>query len=355
MRIDQKSFSKRLINWYLHNKRELPWRETTDPYFIWLSEIILQQTRVEQGLPYYLNFADKYPTVFDLANAPEVEVLRMWQGLGYYSRARNLHACAKQVVEEYNGKFPADYNKLKSLKGIGEYTASAIGSFAFGLPTPVLDGNVFRVIARLFGINDDIANPKSKKSFYGVLDQLIPESDPGNFNQGMMEFGATHCTPKNPNCESCIFSTECIANQTDQQNQLPVKLKKVKVRKRTFNYLVIVSEQGVYMKQRGPKDIWEGLFDFPLLESETFSLESALKKEQLKNLILLDQSEPYKHILTHQRINAVFWVVQLSDFGPFEEILGDMKAYNENEMLNLPKPKLVDNYLKEHFFSLHLI
>ncbi len=355
LNINQSAFSKKLIRWYHLNKRELPWRDSSDPYHIWLSEIILQQTRVDQGLPYYLKFTEQYPSIFDLANAPEVEVLRLWQGLGYYSRARNLHQCAKTVVEKYNGVFPADIKTLKSLKGIGDYTAAAIGSIAFKIPEPVIDGNVFRVIARYFDINEDISDSKTRGTFQNLLRKLIPAKNPDDFNQGLMEFGALHCTPKKPKCDDCIFSDECIANQLDLQSELPVKTKKVKIKNRSFQYIIFLYQQRIYMKQRTGKDIWEGLFDFHLIEGHKGSLEELFSEKQIESLVILDSSSEYRHVLTHQRINATFVVVEIQDFEPFSELLSEMEAFNENEILNLPKPKLIDNYLKEHFFSLDLI
>jgi len=220
-----KDFSARLVEWYLQNKRELPWRTTKDPYKIWLSEIILQQTRVAQGLPYYLKFIEKYPNVRALANADEQEVLRLWQGLGYYSRARNLHAAAKYVANELGGNFPDSYQKLKQLKGVGDYTAAAIASFAYQEKVAVVDGNVYRVLARLFGIEIDINSNEGKKTFSKLANELITQYQPDLHNQAMMEFGALHCTPANPNCMFCPFTTECEARLTQRQSVLPIKIK----------------------------------------------------------------------------------------------------------------------------------
>jgi A/G-specific adenine glycosylase len=225
---DFQAFSYQILSWYRANPRELPWRGTADPYKIWLSEIILQQTRIAQGTPYYLKFVAAFPTVQDLATASEEEVLRLWQGLGYYSRARNLHACAKSIWFEHGGKFPDTYQKLLLLKGVGSYTASAISSFAFGEAKAVVDGNVFRVLARFFGISTDIASPKAKKEFEGLANQLIPHQNPGEYNQAIMDLGATVCKPRQPICGACPFQQKCMAFGMGQVEQFPVKSKKIK-------------------------------------------------------------------------------------------------------------------------------
>ncbi len=359
LHIKPKSFAKSLIIWYKAHKRELPWRETNDPYLIWISEIILQQTRVNQGLPYYYKFAETFPTVYDLANAPEDKVLRLWQGLGYYSRARNLHACAKMVVDQYDGHFPDEFQSLKKLKGIGDYTAAAIASIAFKKAHPVLDGNVFRVISRIFGLDNDIADPKNKPVFYNILNDLIDKDSPDLFNQGLMEFGALQCLPKNPDCENCIFNSNCVAFKNNLVPQLPVKLKKVKVRTRHLHYLVLVAGGKAFLKQRGIKDIWGGLYDFYLKEGENWNIEDVLynigDEKNSSNFTLIHSSDAYKHILTHQRIMARFHVIQLGSPEMFDHILEDMKGYSKNEIVNLPKPRLIDKYLNEVFFSLDLV
>lgn len=350
------SFSGIIISWYHKNKRDLPWRQTTDPYKIWLSEIILQQTRVIQGLPYYEKFVSTFPTVQDLAAADEQQILRLWQGLGYYSRARNLHACAKMVVESFDGKFPQTAAELKKLKGIGDYTAAAIASFSFREPVPVLDGNVFRVISRYFGITADIADPKNKKEFYPILEEVIDVDRPDAFNQAIMEFGAMHCTPAKPLCLYCELQSACFAFQNQQQNQLPVKIKKVKVRNRYFHYLVLISDGKVYMKERGANDIWQGLHDFHLIENkaEHNSLDELLDESQLTASELIDESAVFKHILTHQRIFARFHVISVRDKKPFADIISTMRGHDFETVSSIPKPKLIDNYLNEVFFSLAL-
>jgi A/G-specific adenine glycosylase len=343
----QENFSSSLISWYQKHLRKLPWRETRDPYKIWLSEIILQQTRVAQGLPYYEKFVEKYPTVFDLAKAPQDEVLRLWQGLGYYSRARNLHACAQQVVEIHNGEFPQEYNSLQSLKGIGKYTGAAIASFAFKKQVPVVDGNVFRVLARYFNIDLNIADAKNFKTFFETAEALIPEDLPDLFNQGMMELGATICTPSNPACLVCPIATGCVARKKGLQRTLPVKEKKIKISKRFFYYLVWEKNNELAMKKRGPKDIWEGLFDFDLIERD-----EQINEEEIRDLItelnpnstVNSISVPIKHILTHQRIEAIFVEIMT------EEIQGHdtnkLHFYSFSQIEELPKPILVNKYLK---------
>lgn len=350
------SFSDILISWYNKNKRELPWRQTKDPYKIWLSEIILQQTRVVQGLPYYEKFVSTFPTVFDLAAADEQKVLRLWQGLGYYSRARNLHACAKTIVESYDGQFPQTAAELKKLKGIGDYTAAAIASFSFKEPVPVLDGNVYRVIARYFGITADIADPKNKKEFYPVLEEVIDVDRPDSFNQAIMEFGAMHCTPAKPLCLYCELQSGCFAFQNQQQFHLPVKTKKVKVRNRYFHYLVLISDYKVYLKERGENDIWQGLHDFYLIEKETeeATVDELLREDQIVACELIDESAVFKHILTHQRIFAKFLVISVKDKKPFAEMISGTKGHDFEAVSSIPKPKLIDNYLNEVFFSLAL-
>jgi A/G-specific adenine glycosylase len=345
------NFSTRLINWYKSNLRNLPWRNTSDPYIIWLSEIILQQTRVKQGLPYFNKFVRQYPTVFDLAKAPEDEVMRLWQGLGYYSRARNLHACAKSVVKDYDGKFPDNYDELLKLKGIGKYTAAAIASFAFGEAVPVVDGNVFRVLARFFDIEDDIAQPKTFTKFFKIANELMPDDQAANFNQAMMELGATVCTPKKFDCGACPIAQDCTARIQHRQSELPIKKKKLKIKNRYLYYLILQSGEKLAMKKRGADDIWQGLFDFDLIEAES-SLSSAdiLKLISMRhsNFEICEISKPIIHILSHQRLEAVF--VELKS--KTENILSDssLKYYTKHEVEQLPKPRLIENYLTNKDF-----
>ena len=261
--------AKELLIWYSDNKRDLPWRMDRNPYKIWLSEIILQQTRVDQGLPYYLKFVEKYPSVHDLASAREDDVLRTWQGLGYYSRARNLHKCAKTIVEIFNGNFPSTKVELMQLPGIGPYTSAAIASIAFGKKEAVIDGNVLRVITRIYGIEDDISNQKTQKEIKTIVDELIPTSQPDQFNQAIMEFGALQCTPKKPGCDICSFRGLCIAQFKGSQMKIPFKSKKNGKRTRFFNYFLIEINENYLLRKRLKKDIWNGLFEFYLIETDS--------------------------------------------------------------------------------------
>ena len=263
------SFSNLLIKWYLQKKRDLPWRNTINPYLIWLSEIMLQQTRVAQGMPYFLSFTTAFPTVFDLAKANEEQVLKLWQGLGYYSRARNLHKTAQFVANELDGIFPDNYKDLLQLKGVGEYTAAAIASFSYNEVIPVVDGNVFRVLSRIFDIETDIAQASAKKEFAALAFELMPKDSPAIFNQAIMEFGALQCVPKSPNCSICVFNESCAALQKKKVDQLPIKSKKLKVRNRYFNYIVASDEnENTIIQKRTSKGIWHNLYEFPLLETE---------------------------------------------------------------------------------------
>lgn len=352
--MESKLFANQLLKWYQHQKRELPWRNTKDPYLIWLSEIILQQTRIIQGLPYFERFVAHYPRVQDLANASEAEVLRLWQGLGYYSRARNLHACAQMIVEQFDGQFPQTYDELLKLKGVGKYTAAAIASFAFDAPHAVVDGNVFRVLSRIFGIADDISNSKSFKVFEEKANELIPNKEAANFNQAIMDFGAIQCTPKKPACALCPFSDQCLAFNQGIIERLPVKSKKVKIRKRHFAYLVFEHNGNYLMKERGAKDIWQGLNDFALLEKqEGISEEQTLNElSNYGEIYLEDVSKEVKHVLTHQHIFARFYRFAVKDLNTFEQLSSAYlsKAYTIDQIKALPKPILVQNYLKEELF-----
>ena len=314
-------FSKNLIQWYLQNKRDLPWRNISDPYTIWLSEIMLQQTRVAQGLPYYLRFIDAFPSVFDLANASEEEVLKLWQGLGYYSRARNLHKTAKQVAFELNGEFPKTYTELLQLKGVGEYTAAAIASFAYNEVVPVVDGNVFRVLSRYFDIETDISLATTKKEFIALAAALIPNYNPALFNQAIMEFGALQCVPKNPDCSSCIFNDSCLALQKKKVALLPVKSKKTKITHRHFNYLVFSDEKkNTLINKRTLKGIWHNLYEFPLIETEKLEDEITVF-EMIKNQVFVKNTiqhiqlynpESIVHKLSHQHLYIKFWKIKVA-------------------------------------------
>ncbi|NNM23182.1 MAG: A/G-specific adenine glycosylase [Flavobacteriaceae bacterium] len=345
-------FSKNLITWYLEFGRSLPWRETKDPYRIWLSEIILQQTRVAQGLPYYLKFIEKFPTIHDLAHAREEEVLKLWQGLGYYSRARNLHHTAKYVAGSLVGIFPNSYGGLVKLKGVGDYTASAIASICFDLPHAVVDGNVYRVLSRIFGIQTPIDSSAGIKEFKALAQELLDSSRPGTFNQALMEFGARHCTPQQPNCEHCPFATSCIALKTQSIKELPIKKGKTKIKKHYFNYIVPIDPNGnTMLEQRKGKGIWQNLFQFPLIETKKVTRLELLTKErdyqQLTSHWEIESLIPFYpkqivHKLSHKELNTQFWVAQLAN--TLE------KGTPSREVHNFPVPILIGNFISE--FSL---
>ncbi len=290
-----------------------------------------------------------FPEIEDLASAPEEKVLRLWQGLGYYSRARNLHTTAKHVAFDLDGNFPNNYSEILKLKGIGPYTAAAIASICFDEPRPVVDGNVFRFASRFFGIADDISKAKSRSVFEKVLQQEIPKKEPGTFNQAMMEFGATVCAPK-PQCESCLFRMDCFAFSTKQQKVLPVKTGKTKVRDRHFHYVVFKHEDKYLLNERVDKDVWSGLFDFFLLEGSLPTEEvlgNVTDRFGLKHSVIEEVSEPMKHILSHQKIYASFYLLTISGEDQNNVIQNSaLKSYSVEEMLNLPKPKLIVNYLQ---------
>ena len=351
-------FAQEIIRWYQKHQRDLPWRKTSDPYYIWLSEIILQQTRVKQGLPYYLNFVEQYPNIEDLAQASEDEVLRLWQGLGYYSRGRNLHYTAKYIVQELNGKFPDDYKSLLKLKGVGKYTAAAIASFAFGEQVAVVDGNVYRVLARYFGVEKDIATTEAAKVFANLAQELIPENDPGTYNQAVMEFGALQCTPKKPDCLFCPIQANCVAFHQGKQSLLPIKNPKIKVKKRYFHYLILSKTNQLYLRKRSNEDIWGGLYDFLLLEEkQLLDFEVLLEKSGLLNfqtqILLKQESETYKHTLTHQKIQAKFYQIELQDNNIPSNWFKkhSLEAYTIQEVKELPKPILIDKFLQKKIFT----
>ena len=347
------SFSEIILSWYRENKRDLPWRDTLDPYSIWLSEIILQQTRVAQGIPYYESFLENFPTIQHLANATETEVLKLWQGLGYYSRARNLHTTSKIIVEKYNGKFPTSYSELLGLKGVGDYTASAIASICFNEPRAVVDGNVYRVLSRYFGIEIPINNSKGSKYFKELAQSVMDVDNIRDYNQGIMEFGALQCVPKSPDCYNCPLNGSCIALRENQVDQLPVTLGKTKVRKRYFNYLVVLDGAGkTQLRQRRGKGIWENLFEFPKLDSDRELGLEQVKSNLSEVLQLQEPPQVYQygegqvvHKLSHQHLYTKFWVVETSSELREGVVLSDLDQY--------PVPVLVANFIssfKNHYF-----
>ena len=328
--LDLHRFSENIRKWYRINKRDLPWRNTNDPFKIWLSEIILQQTRVSQGLNYYLKFINRFENVKDLAEASEDEILSMWQGLGYYSRGRNLRKAAIQVMQEYNGKFPTNSNELKKLKGIGDYSSAAIASFSANEKIAVVDGNVYRVLSRLFGIKTPIDTTNGRKEFSALANVLISEKKPAEHNQAIMEFGAKQCTPKNPSCDVCIFSNNCEAFSLDSVFELPKKIKKIKKTSRYFHFFLDVRNEHIILEKRSDKGIWANLYQLPLIETD-----GALEKS----------SKPIfeiKHILTHQNLYCSFYESTISS-------TKDRISVKISSLQNYALPVVIDKFLKHYF------
>lgn len=349
MGLTKSVFQQKLLKWYHENKRNLPWRHTHDPYKIWVSEIILQQTRVAQGQPYYERFISTFPSIRDLADASEKEILRLWQGLGYYSRARNMHRCAKKISSELKGSFPSTYENLLTLPGVGPYTAAAIASMAFGQPVAVVDGNVFRVLARIFGIDLDISTPAAKRTFTERANELLDTAQAGDFNQAMMEFGATCCTPKNPQCSSCPFAKSCVAKARNQIDLLPVKLKKQKVRVRYFHYVVFEYRGMIAMRERTDADIWKGLYDFFLIEttrplSEKKMMEGEKSLMRFAKVATADKGDAVKHILSHQQLRIKFIRVPLNSK---KDLPQGVKLFTGKQVNALPKPIVISRFLQK--------
>jgi A/G-specific adenine glycosylase len=340
-------FSLSILNWYAKNARDLPWRNTNDPYLIWLSEIILQQTRVQQGMPYFFAFKEQFPTVMDLAKASEETVLRTWQGLGYYSRARNLHKTAKHIAFELNGTFPNNYDDLLKLPGIGPYSAAAISSFAYNEHQAVVDGNVFRILSRYFGIFQDIADAKSRKVFTDLANDLMPAGRAAMFNQAIMEFGSLQCSPQ-PLCESCPLQSSCYAFAEKKTKELPVKSKKQKITTRYFQYFVIEKNKTFLVQKRQNKDIWQGLYEFYLVEDKEFkTLEEILENDKILQIlpgIWRALVPPKVHQLSHQKIHCQAWHIQIPDNFTFES-LGDFSWKSPTEFEKLGKSVLISNLL----------
>ncbi|MCZ8169115.1 MAG: A/G-specific adenine glycosylase [Flavobacterium sp.] len=341
-------FTNSLLLWYLENQRELPWRQTRDPYCIWLSEIMLQQTRVAQATPYYLRFLEAFPTVVDLAEASEEQVLKLWQGLGYYSRARNLHHTAKQVAFDYQGQFPTTYHELLKLKGIGAYTAAAIASIAFDEAVAVVDGNVYRVLARFFGVETDIASSAAPKEFSALANMLLDPKRPAQFNQALMEFGAMQCTPKNPQCHQCPLQWSCVAYRDKKVAELPVKTKKTKITDRYFHYLIVEDPQRkILLEKRTEKGIWHNLYQFPLIETPTpiswadlqQKIASIWPLETINSMVEINKTT-ILHKLSHQNLYIRFYKISLNK---------EMAAGVQRESLeDYPFPIVIYNFIKTY-------
>ncbi|MDR2927444.1 MAG: A/G-specific adenine glycosylase [Cytophagaceae bacterium] len=344
-------FINKIYDWYRLHKRLLPWRETVEPYLIWLSEIILQQTRINQGTGYYLRFVEKYPTVKSLADAEEEDVLKLWQGLGYYSRARNLHYTARYIANSLNGRFPETKSELKKLKGVGDYTASAIASIAFNQPEAAVDGNVYRLLSRFLAIATPIDTSEGKKEFAQIADMLLDRENPGLFNQAMMEMGALMCTPALPNCQNCPVATHCLSHANGDMLNYPVKTKKTKVRERYFNYFIIHNDTYIIMCRRERGDIWQGLYDFPLSETVALLTEEeacfVLSKEFAAFSGSLKKESDMRHQLTHQTIHIRFFslATSLDNNIPTFFTGRNTVLISKNELDKYPVPKPVEKWL----------
>lgn len=339
-------FYKILETWYLNNQRDLPWRKSSNPYFVWLSEIILQQTRIQQGLAYYNTFINNYPTVQDLANATEDQVLKDWQGLGYYSRARNLHFSAKYICNELEGQFPKTYKDLLKLKGVGDYTASAVSSICYNEKAAVVDGNVYRVLARYFNINTPINSSKGIKYFKELAQELIKDANPKDYNQAIMDFGSIVCKPQNPLCESCPLNTGCLAQRENTIQALPVKEKKIKVKNRYLNFIVFTDGINTIFEKRTDNGIWKNLYQFPLLEfDEIVSEEKITNAPLLTNIntkkITLYNPTPWLHKLSHQNLYTQFWIVET-------ENVNSINSHPWDELKSFAIPKLIHNFLDSY-------
>ena len=360
MKVKKKGFKKMndflysVYKWYSENSRDLPWRKTVDPYKIWISEIILQQTRVDQGISYYLKFVGRFPNIKKLAEAPEDEVLKLWQGLGYYSRARNLHSAAKQIIADYQGNFPSEYVQILNLKGVGHYTAAAISSIAFNLPYPALDGNIYRVLARYYGVFSPVNSGKGKKEFLKLANEIMPLENPGFHNQALMEFGALQCVPKSPDCLSCPVKASCYAACENKVAQLPVKTNKNTQRYRFFYYYFIDNGKDTWIEKRAGNDIWKSLYQFPLVETENELNEKEILSlsptfVQGQNVNIKSVSFLQKHILSHQVIKAR--LIHLETDDNFNLQAPHVKIPKKN-IFSFPVPRLMELFiLKSGFFK----
>lgn len=344
------NFNTIIYQWYSVNRRVLPWRETHNPYFIWVSEIILQQTRVNQGLHYYLRFIEEFPTIGMLADASEERILKLWQGLGYYTRARNMHYTAKYIVQHCNGEFPDRYESIRKLKGVGDYTAAAIASIAFNQPFPAIDGNVTRVISRYFGVETPVDSNKGKKNISEIAHAVMPEKKAGFHNQALMEFGALQCVPGLPDCKKCPLSFSCFAFQNSLQEKLPVKTKKVNIRKRYFYFFLIENGEDIFMEKRRENDIWKNLYQLPLIEKSRELTEKELLNPDFPfrgdfQLNLKSVSPVKKHILTHQVIFARVFHCEIQHADALNR---EYIRVNRKDIYKFAVPKLVEGFLKDY-------
>ncbi|WP_149914519.1 A/G-specific adenine glycosylase [Sphingobacterium cavernae] len=349
------TLADQLIEWYRKNGRDLPWRQTNNPYIIWLSEIILQQTRVEQGMPYFYKFVEAYPTVKDFAQADEEDLLRLWQGLGYYSRVRNMHKAAKAVMTEFDGVFPSKYEDVITLTGVGEYTAAAISSFSINQRKAVLDGNVFRVLARYFGIDTAINSTAGKRQFLMIANEVISENYPGLYNQAIMDFGATVCKPKAPNCQNCMLRLDCVAFSANLVASLPIKTKGKPSRNRYFNYFVIEEDEAFIFTKRGEDDVWANMYEFPLIETDQDIEINELQqleayKTHFEGAEITPIGLPIKHILSHQNIYARFY--RVVDEKHLVKKNPSWNYYNSDNLDKLAKHKLIFSFINKYFVKL---
>ncbi len=346
-------FTKHLLDWHQQTPRVMPWSNTKDPYLIWLSEIILQQTRVSQGWAYYEKFVRHYPTVHDLAAASEARVLKDWQGLGYNSRARNMHAAAKYIAGELAGKFPATYSEILGLKGVGPYTAAAIGSFAFDLPYPVVDGNVKRVLSRYFGISEPVDLPSTHRDIENKARSLMGSHQPSEFNQAIMNFGALQCTPINPGCQTCPMKASCAGFQLDLVDKLPVKSPRKKRKKRFFHYYFLSSGDQVILRKRTARDIWQHMYDFPVIENRSRSRQSVANRKAFLEEHGFAQanrtSSPvqYTQLLTHQSIHAIFYAYEISEIPRLPHDTWHLA--DRKNLSTFAFPKIIARYLEEQW------
>lgn len=350
-------FAYIIENWYDTHKRDLPWRRVSDPYLIWISEIILQQTRVAQGYDYYIRFTRSFPSVEALANASEDEVMKAWQGLGYYSRARNLHEAARSIVEKEGGRFPDTYEKIHALKGVGDYTAAAISSIAYNLPYAVVDGNVYRVLSRWKGIEIPVDAAEGKKVIVDLANKLLDKEQPSLYNQALMDFGALQCIPQQPDCEACPLVKTCVAYKNGKVDVLPVKSHKTKVSARFFNYIYVREKEYTYIYQRPAGDIWHNLYEFPMIESDKDLDEEQLRTSSKLNEWINDEEsvmsfrclqKNVKHVLSHRIIYASFYELVISDsidnFTCFERVKVD-------DLIKFPVSRLIDKFIKKFVLS----